>query len=200
MMIGHAIRAGRLRPVLFVVATALLLGTGNLAVGADSVSGKVGPYRMFDEPSDPSVICAYPDRSPTQLKVIRVRGPRVDFAYTIGEVGVVRWRLSAQRSLNDGPWQTFVSANQDLVVTVGDTRTFATQDLAITLPAGRARVRVVSKLTWFEQPGPPDMGPSGSVRHVMRHYAWNLYAPGDPIRYDDIERQSTDWCRQRWAP
>jgi hypothetical protein len=62
------------------------------------------------------------------------------------------------------------------------------------------RVRILAKLSWFPQPGPPHTSAVGSVSRVMDHYAWTLFSDGDPIRYDDIERTSTGSCLRRWSP
>lgn len=197
-MIRHGWRAGWSPAVLVVVAAAVLAGsTGALA--ARPAAGTTGPFQWYDTPGDPSVLCAYPDTTPTTIDRFRVRGPRVDFSYAIGEVGMVRWKVTVQRSTAAG-WSAIGSRTTDLAVTTGVTETFPTIDIDVVGAGAAKRVRLVARLSWYPQPGPPHTSPVGSVKHVMDRYAWTLFSDGDPIRYDDVERTSTGSCLRRWTP
>jgi hypothetical protein len=178
------------------VGAVLVVGNGSVATGAGG--GIVGPHAFFDTRSDPSVICAYPDREQTRLRVLRIRGPRVDFPYEAGEVGSVVWRIVVRRSddPSNGGWVAIGTRTLQRDVTVGFSVTFPSVSLNVDAPAGQAGIRVVSRLRCYDQ-GDNSVG---FTRHPMRYYAWNVYGPDDPVRFDNVDRRSTGWCRQRWTP
>ena len=94
-------------------------GVAAAAAIKDAVDGSVGLYQTFDDPSDPSTLCAYPVGG-TRLSQLMARGPRVDFPSSVGEVGWVTWQLLVQRQADDGTWKTVARPKKlKRTVTVG---------------------------------------------------------------------------------
>lgn len=180
------------------VATMLLAALALPAAGADAVQGTVGAYRMFDSASDPSTLCAYPVGG-SRLSEFRARGPRVDFPSSAGQVGWVEWRAIVKRKTDDGTWQNIGGADPvRRAVTVGFSMTFPTIAVPVGGTAGQARIRLVSRLDWFDQ-GDDRIG---KVRHVVKNYGWDRFdddvADTDMISFDQVVRRSTGSCPNRW--
>jgi hypothetical protein len=180
------------------LATVLLAALAVPAAAADTVQGTVGIYRMFDGKSDPSTLCAYPVGG-SKLKYLAARGPRVDFPSSVGQIGWVEWRTLIQRHTDAGAWKTIGDVDRvRRTVQVGDTKTFPTRLLAVAGPTGQARIRLVSRLDWYDQ-GDNHVG---KVRHVVQNYVWDRFdndvADTDMISFDQIARRSTGSCPNRW--
>lgn len=168
------------------------------AAAADVVQGTVGSYRMYDAKSDPSTLCAYPVGG-AKLQQFRVRGPRVDFPSSVGQVGWVEWRTIVQRKTDTGAWKRIGEVGtMRRTVTVGFTRTFPTIDVPVAGPTGQARIRLVSRLVWFDQGDTR----TGKVSHVVQNYGWDRFSndvvDSDPISFDQIARRSSASCANRW--
>jgi hypothetical protein len=180
------------------LATVLLTVLAVPAAAANMVQGTVGAYRMYDNKSDPSTLCAYPVGG-SKLKEFRARGPRVDFPSSVGQVGWVEWRASAQRMTDAGTWKSIGDVKRiRRTVTVGFTKTFPTTSVKVDGPAGQARIRLVSRLDWYDQ-GDTRVG---KVRHVVQNYGWDRFnndvLDTDMISFDEIVRRSTASCPNRW--
>jgi hypothetical protein len=186
-------------PVAFAVC--VLAGSVVPALAADVVTGTVGTYRMYDQRSDPSTLCTYPVGG-SKLTDFMARGPRVDFPYAVGEVGWVEWQAMVQRKTDSGTWKT-ISKTDPIrrTVTVGFTKTFPTVLVPVAGPSGQARIRLVSRLDWFDQGDHH----KGKVRHVVKNYGWDRYqfdaykGDLDPISFDQIARRSTGSCPNLWT-
>lgn len=179
-------------------AAVLIAALAVPAAAADTVQGTVGIYRMFDSQSDPSTLCAYPVGG-SRLKHVMARGPRVDFPSSVGQVGWVDWRTIVQRKTEAGTWKTIGDVIRvRRTVEVGLTVTFPTRLLTVSGPSGQARIRLVSRLDWFDQ-GDDRVG---RVRHVIQHYGWDRFdwnvRHTDMIGFDQIARRSIGSCPNRW--
>jgi hypothetical protein len=183
-------RSGRRAGLLATLAGAFVLAGGG-AVAADDPNGSTGQHTFFDTVASPSALCGYPNGSPTELRRMRVRGPRVSFPSEEGDVGWVRWTLQLQRSDTGAPgtWSVIDSLVGRHSVTVGDPHTFKRRDLWIE-PAPQSYVRVVSILTWIDQ----GLDVVGRVTHRVRHYELTQYGPDDPFRFGDAFGQTTGGC------
>lgn len=180
------------------LATLLLAALALPAMAADDVQGTVGAYRMADRVSDPSTLCAYPV-SGSRLKEFRARGPRVDFPSSVGQVGWVEWRTIVKRKTDAGTWKTIGEIDRvRRSVTVGFTMAFPTISVMVDGPTGQARIRLLSRLDWFDQ-GDNHVG---RVRHAVRNYGWDRFdndvTDPDMISFDQIARRSTGSCPNRW--
>ena len=182
--------------VMMSLAASLLVGTTMVANAADATWGQVGPYKVSDTRSDPSTLCAYPDGG-TRLRWLRVRGPRVDFPEA-HPVGWVEWHTLTQRRAGDGSWTT-VARTEPLrrTVTLGFPVTFPTQNLPVEGQAGSASMRLIWRLSWFDQ-GDRRIG---GARHAVANYGLVHYGPGDenPVRWQAIERRTKGSCPNRWV-
>jgi hypothetical protein len=180
------------------LAIVLLAALAVPAAAADAIQGTVGPYRMYDNKSDPSTLCAYPVGG-SKLKDLMARGPRVDFPSSAGQVGWVEWRTSVQRKTDAGTWKTIGEVGRiRRTVTVGFTKTFPTVLLKVDGPSGQARIRLVSWLDWYDQ-GDDHVG---RARHMVQNYGWDRFdddvADPDMISFDQIARRSSESCANRW--
>lgn len=179
--------------------SAIVLG-GSMPALADTIDGTVGRYDMRDAGPAPAVLCAYPNEADARLDRFRLRGPRVWFPETVGEVGWVDWRAVVQRKGSSGPWRSIERAERlrEAVDIYSAPERFRDRTLRLDGPTGTGRLRVVARLAWIDQGGDR----VGGVRHVMRHYGWVGYGPGgsDPIRFDDVDRRSNGSCASRWTP
>jgi len=180
------------------MTTVLLAALALPAAAADSVQGTVGIYRMDDSVADPSTLCAYPVGG-SKLQAFRARGPRVDFPSSVGQVGWVEWHTIVQRKTDEGKWKAIGDIGKvRRTVTVGFTKTFPTIDVKVAGPAGQARIRLVSRLDWFDQGG----SKVGKVRHVVRNYGWdrfdNSVVDTDMLSFDQIAKRSIGSCPNRW--
>ena len=180
------------------LATVLLAALALPAAAADTVQGTVGIYRMFDSKSDPSTLCGYPVGG-SRLKHLMARGPRVDFPSSVGQIGWVEWRTIIQRKTDAGTWKTIGDVVRvRRTVAIGDTKTFPTQLLTVSGPTGQARIRLVSRLDWFDQ-GDNHVG---KVRQVVQNYGWDRFdwdvTHTDMLGFDQITRRSTGSCPNRW--
>ena len=180
------------------LATMTLAALAVPAAAADTVQGTVGAYRMYDKKSDPSTLCAYPVGG-SKLKDLMARSPRVDFPSSVGQVGWVEWRTNVQRKTDAGTWKTIGEVGRiRRTVTVGFSKTFPTMLLKVDGPTGQARIRLVSRLDWYDQ-GDKHVG---KVRHVVRNYGWDRFNDDvldtDMISFDQIVRRSTGSCPNRW--
>jgi hypothetical protein len=180
------------------LAIVLLVAISMPAAAADAVQGTVGIYRMNDTAPDPSTLCAYPVAG-SKLKYLMARGPRVDFPSSVGQVGWVDWRTIVQAKSGTGAWKTIGQTDQvRRTVTVGFTKSFPTKLLPVKGPKGQAKIRLVSRLDWFDQGNDR----VGQVRHVVRNYGWDRFDSDvvntDMISFDQVARRSTGSCANRW--
>ena len=180
------------------LAIALLVANSMPAAAADIVQGTVGIYRTDDRAADPSTLCAYPVAG-SKLQYLMARGPRVDFPSSVGQVGWVDWRTLVQAKSGPGAWKRIGSIEKvRRTVSVGFTKSFPTRLLPVKGPKGQARIRLVSRLDWFDQ-GDNHVG---RVRHVVHDYGWDHFdfdvLHTDMISFDQIARRSTGSCANRW--
>ncbi len=182
-------RPARLGALGAVVAT-ILLG----AVPA-SAAGTTGHVTWHDRADLDAVVCAYPPGDPTELSRIRVRGPRVSFPSSIGEVGWVRWTTRVQRAPSGSDtWRTVSVRRGRMSVDAQHPRHFRARTFRVSEGAAGARVRVVSRIRWVDQGGTP----AGSVTHVMRHYDLAVVPGGAPIAGVEPVQASVGSCGQVW--
>lgn len=187
---SHLRRRPRLG-ALIVLAGILLVSA---LPGSASAAGGTGTVTWFDGPS-PGVTCAYPDIDPAPLDRIRVRGPRVTFPGSVGEVGWVRWTtLVQQRRAGSTTWSTIASRKGRIVVDVYTPRSFTPRVLDVPAGPGSARIRVVSRIRWISQGG----SPAGLVSHVMSAYGLRHVDPGTAIGSGTPEVTRTGSCPRTW--
>jgi len=104
-----------------------------------------------------------------------------------------------ERKTDAGTWKTIGQvARIRRTVTVGFTKTFPTIYGKVPGPKGQARIRLVSRLDWFDQ-GDNHIG---KVRHVVQNYGWDRFDSDvvntDMVSFDRIVRSSTGSCPNRW--
>lgn len=187
---GSAFRTRRLRLGALLVFAGTLLVSGLPA----SASAATDDVFWFDGPT-PAVTCAYPESNPATLDRIRVRGPRVEFPSSVGEVGWVRWTtLIQERRAGSSAWTTIASRTGRMVVDVYNPRTFKTRVIDVPGGPGSARIRVVGRIRWIDQGG----SPAGVKRHVMSEYGLRHVEPGTPIGGGAPEDTRTGSCRRSW--
>jgi hypothetical protein len=118
----------------------------------------------------------------------------------VGQVGWVEWGTNVQRKTDAGTWKTIDDVKRiRRTVTVGFTKTFPTISMKVAGPTRQTRIRLVSRLDWYDQGD----NHFGKVRHVVQNYGWDRFdndvVDTDMISFDEIARRSTGSCPNRWS-